>query len=174
MDMRTVYLARHGVTDWNQGKIVMGQTDVPLNEEGREQARKLAEELADVKFDRCYSSPLSRANETAEIVKSLNKAGFEIVTDTRLIELFAGSIQGKAASDWVKYDDGTRESDMDILSRAKSFCDNELETAPDGSTILIVSHSGLLKNLRHCLLCKDGPVDYSVWLSNCEYVKFEY
>ncbi len=172
--MRTVYLARHGVTDWNVGKIVMGRTDVPLNAEGRAQARKLAEELADVKFDRCYSSPLSRASETAEIVKAANKAGFEITIDDRLVELYAGAIQGKAASDWDKYDDGSRESDMDILSRAKDFSDNVLEPMPDGSTILIVSHSGLLKNLRHALLCKEGQVDYAVWLGNCEYAKFLY
>ena len=172
--MRTVYLARHGVTDWNVGKIVMGRTDIPLNAEGRAQAQKLAEELADVKFDYCFASPLSRAAETAEIVRAANAAGFEIVTDERLVELYAGAVQGKPASDWKKYDDGSRESDDDIYARAKDFCDKVLEPLPDGSTVLIVSHSGLLKNLRHCLLCAEGPVDYAVWLGNCEYTKFEF
>ena len=174
LDMRTVYFLRHGATEWNLSRVVMGQLDVPLSEQGREQARKAAEELADVHFDICYASPLSRAKETAEIVRAGNKAGFELVLDKRLIELYAGAVQGKPADDWAKYDDGSRESDMDILARAKHFSDNVLETAPDGSVILIVSHSGLLKNLRHALLCKEGDVDYGTWLGNCEYVKFEY
>lgn len=172
--MRTVYFLRHGATEWNLSRIVMGQLDVPLSEEGRRQARKAAEELADVRFDVCYSSPLSRAKETAEIIRTGNKAGFELVVDKRLIELYAGAVQGKSADDWEKYDDGSRESNMDIFTRAKHFADNVLETAPDGSVILVVSHSGLLKNLRHALLCKEGQVDYAVWLGNCEYAKFLY
>ena len=172
--MRTVYLVRHGVTDWNQGKIVIGRTDIPLNEDGRAQAQKLAEELADVKFDHCYVSPLSRAQETAKIVQAGNKAGFEMTTDARLVELFAGNYEGKLESEWQYKEDGSRETDMDILARAKDFCDNVLETAPDGSTILVVSHFDLLRNLQHCILCKDGPVDFSQGLGNCEYAKILY
>lgn len=170
--MKTVYLVRHGVTDWNQGKIVIGRKDIPLNEDGRAQARKLAEELSEINFDHCYVSPLARARETAEILRAGNEAGFEITVDERLVELFAGAVEGHKSSEWAKHDDGSRESDDDILARAKDFNDNVLETAPDGSVILIVSHSGLLKNLRHAMQCKEGPVDYSMWLGNCEYAKF--
>ena len=45
--MTTILLARHGETDWNRERRWQGQADPPLNEEGRRQARTLAEELAE-------------------------------------------------------------------------------------------------------------------------------
>ena len=63
-----VYIIRHGKTDWNKECRFQGAKDIPLNEEGREAARKLGERLKDVHFDAVFSSPLSRAYETACIV----------------------------------------------------------------------------------------------------------
>lgn len=63
-----VVLVRHGETDWNLDGRLMGQKDVPLNGKGREQAEVLRNKLANMSFDCCYSSPLSRASETAEII----------------------------------------------------------------------------------------------------------
>ena len=51
---------RHGKTDWNLKHKLQGQTDVPLNDLGREMARKAAIDCANVNFDICYSSPLIR------------------------------------------------------------------------------------------------------------------
>ena len=63
-----IVIARHGETDWNAGNRLMGRIDVHLNENGRKQTEILKEELEDFDFDICFSSPLSRAKETAEIV----------------------------------------------------------------------------------------------------------
>ena len=63
----TILLVRHGETAWNREKIFRGVHDVPLNENGRAQARHLARALASRRVDVAYSSPLSRARETAEI-----------------------------------------------------------------------------------------------------------
>ena len=63
-----LYLIRHGETDYNKMKRNQGQIDIPLNEYGRELARKTREGLAEVPFDLCLCSPLSRARETAEII----------------------------------------------------------------------------------------------------------
>ena len=63
-----VRVVRHGETDWNVEGILQGWIDVELNDQGRRQARELAAAFAGSGFSRVYSSPLSRALETAEII----------------------------------------------------------------------------------------------------------
>jgi len=63
----TILLVRHGETAWNRGKIFRGAHDVPLNDNGRAQAGHLARALESRRIDAAYTSPLSRAVETAEI-----------------------------------------------------------------------------------------------------------
>ena len=60
-----LYIVRHGKTDWNKECRFQGAKDIPLNEEGRAAAEKLHERLKDIHFDAVFSSPLSRAYETA-------------------------------------------------------------------------------------------------------------
>ena len=62
-----LYIMRHGKTDWNEQRKLQGQTDVPLNEEGREMALAAGREYAGIHLDVCYCSPLVRAKETAEL-----------------------------------------------------------------------------------------------------------
>lgn len=89
----TIYLFRHGETDWNKAKRLQGQSDIPLNEFGRELAVKTAEALKDVRFDAAFSSPLCRASETAKIIL----AGREtpLILDARLKEINFGEWEGQ-------------------------------------------------------------------------------
>ena len=64
----TLLLIRHGETAWNRSKVFRGTHDVPLNDNGREQARLASQSLAKRQIDAAYSSPLQRATETARIV----------------------------------------------------------------------------------------------------------
>ncbi len=66
----TLYLVRHGETDWNLESRIQGQTDTPMNENGRRQAQELAEQvsLELPKIQRIYSSRQQRALETAMII----------------------------------------------------------------------------------------------------------
>lgn len=64
----TILLIRHGETAWNRNKVFRGVYDIPLNENGRAQAQALARTLATRAIDATYTSPLSRAVETAAIV----------------------------------------------------------------------------------------------------------
>jgi probable phosphoglycerate mutase len=64
----TLFLARHGETDWNAAGRWQGQTDVPLNPRGREQARDIAERLRGERVSSIAASDLLRARTTAEIV----------------------------------------------------------------------------------------------------------
>ena len=69
-----LYVVRHGKTDWNDKRITMGCMDIPLCKEGIEESEKMREELEDVNIDLIYTSPLTRAKETATIInKSKNK-----------------------------------------------------------------------------------------------------
>ena len=60
-----LYLVRHGQSEGNVNKYFHGQTDYPLTERGREQAREVAEKLKNTKFTRCCASDLQRAWNTA-------------------------------------------------------------------------------------------------------------
>ena len=62
-----IYLARHGETEWNAQGRLQGQSDIPLNARGREQAALLGETLKGIPIDAVYSSTLSRSRDTARI-----------------------------------------------------------------------------------------------------------
>ncbi|MGI6211363.1 MAG: histidine phosphatase family protein [Anaerovoracaceae bacterium] len=64
----TIYMVRHGATEWNEIKRFQGMTDIPLNERGRRQASYARDALKDAGITVCFSSPLLRAHETAEII----------------------------------------------------------------------------------------------------------
>lgn len=95
-----LYIMRHGKTDWNQLRKLQGRTDIPLNDIGREMARKAAETYKDVHFDVCFCSPLSRALETAQIF--LADRDIEIITDERLVEMSFGIYEGSENASEIK------------------------------------------------------------------------
>ena len=92
----TILLVRHGETDWNRRKIFRGIHDVPLNENGRAQARHLAKAMASHKIVAAYSSPLCRSLETANIV--LQSHGIEATVHEGLKDFSYG--------DWTGLEDG--------------------------------------------------------------------
>ena len=66
--MKTLFLFRHGETDWNVQERFQGHLDVPLNDKGRAQAAGIIPYLRENKIEAILSSDLSRALETAQIV----------------------------------------------------------------------------------------------------------
>ena len=89
-----LFLARHGETDDNREPIrVQGFTDTPLNDTGRHQAAELAERVAPIGFVALWSSDLSRARETAEIVG--DRVGLGVRLDPRLREADRGEWEGR-------------------------------------------------------------------------------
>ncbi|NTU82101.1 MAG: histidine phosphatase family protein [Chloroflexales bacterium] len=85
----TVYLIRHGETDWNLAGRWQGHADVPLNELGYKQARIVARRLAreGVQFDAIYSSDLARAFQTAWEVGAAVKVPVQLLPNLREIDL---------------------------------------------------------------------------------------
>ena len=95
-----LYIMRHGKTDWNVLHKLQGRTDIPLNEEGRNMARKAADIYKDINFDVCYCSPLKRAKETAEIL--LEGRNIPLYEDQRIQEISFGSYEGMSCVDKTK------------------------------------------------------------------------
>lgn len=89
----TVYLARHGETEWSKSGQHTGRTDLALTGPGEASARQLGERLAGIKFDHLFTSPLSRARRTAEL------AGFAPVVDPDLLEWHYGDFEGLKSSE---------------------------------------------------------------------------
>lgn len=154
-----IYIVRHGQTDWNVKHIIQGHSDIPLNSKGEEQAKELAEKLADVRFDAAFSSDLIRARRTAEII-SLEKK-LAVKTTQALRERYFGKFEGK---DWQKYDKeivtllkkyrkvgydqkkAVMEIDDSMISRVTTFL-REIAVGYPGKNILMVSHGGLMRTL---------------------------
>lgn len=91
-DFTTILLIRHGETPWNRETKFRGVYDIPLNENGRAQARLAGEALKNRKIDAVYTSPLSRAKETAEL--AVGGRGIEIKIHNGLTDFDYGHWTG--------------------------------------------------------------------------------
>ncbi len=95
--MPRILHVRHGRTDWNNEGRYTGQSDIPLNEEGREGARKLAKKLESQHITCAYSSDLIRATETAQII--LKDRNIPLNLDKGLREINQGVWEGMLFDD---------------------------------------------------------------------------
>jgi broad specificity phosphatase PhoE len=95
--MTRLCLVRHGQTDWNLEGRYQGQSDNPINETGKSQARGLADRLKSYPFSALYSSDLERAKETAQIISSV--IPLSITYDSRLREINQGEWEGQFVDD---------------------------------------------------------------------------
>jgi broad specificity phosphatase PhoE len=147
--MTTLYLARHGETDWNRELRIQGSSDIELNELGRRQAQHLAQELTDVELDAIYASDLSRARATAAAVAATHP--LEVKLDPRLRERSFGSWEGLTREDVSAFPPGSRhdgESDDEVRERMLEAVQAIADVHP-GEQVLVVSHGGALNTLWH-------------------------
>ncbi len=101
--MAVIYLLRHGQTAWNREKIFRGQTDVPLDDTGRRQAKFLAERLGKLGLHNpvILASPLQRARETADIVAG-SIEGTRVESDDSFLDISYGEWEGKSREEVEK------------------------------------------------------------------------
>lgn len=143
-------LWRHGQTTYNAERRFQGQSDIPLNDVGREQARRAARYIAAMKPDAIFSSDLSRAAETAAILARLT--GLTVQPDKDLRERGGGSWEGKTADEiraefpeafasWAPVDGETSAS---VADRASLALERIADGLPGGSLAVVVSHGGAL------------------------------
>jgi broad specificity phosphatase PhoE len=92
-ELRHIILVRHGATEWAEKHIMQGITDIPLNENGRRQAGAAAKALKSTKVDWIYTSPLSRCQETAELIGK--EHGLDPMDAEGLREQYFGWLEGR-------------------------------------------------------------------------------
>ncbi|AAW46246.2 hypothetical protein CNK03130 [Cryptococcus deneoformans JEC21] len=91
-----LYLVRHGKTSLNNSNLVQGTIDAPLSLGGYIQAQKLAEHLRLVPFTEAWTSPLTRAQETAKVILSQQPSRkAQLHVDDRLGARYMGTAEGK-------------------------------------------------------------------------------
>jgi broad specificity phosphatase PhoE len=166
--MTTLFLFRHGETDWNAEQRFQGHIDVPLNSTGRAQARNLIPFLRENSIEAILSSDLRRAVETAEIIAA--ELQVPVIQDPGLREAHLGLAQGltveeiqakfgiELVSRWrsskvtdadVSYPGG--ETGTAILERVFHALTRFLESNSH-SRIGIASHGGVIRRVMHRLL----------------------
>ena len=149
-------LVRHGETAWNRATRIQGHTDIPLSPLGIAQAEKLAQALAEEPLAAIYSSDLSRARQTAEVVAASHGLGIHF--DPALRERAFGRFEGLS---WQEIDEGYPEDAARWRRRDPDFAVGGGESltvfsarclgaarraaaAHPGQTIALVAHGGVL------------------------------
>ena len=147
-----IFSTRHGQTSYNKQEIIMGTTDIDLDETGEKQALELADRIAGMNcIDIIIASPMKRAQRTARVVAE--RCGLEIVTDERLREWDYGYYEGKSrftegfAENKTEF--GVRmgksgESLMQLAHRVYSALDDIIKNY-SGKNVLVVSHGGVCR-----------------------------
>jgi len=154
---------RHGVTDWNQRRLILGLTPgLELNSDGISEESQLAQALSSVPIAAVFASPLERAQQTAQIIAQ--KHHLSITTDVRLREVDAGPWSGlpraKLEKDpaWIRQEGGRKwaqipggESLRSIKHRVREFLRDVARTHPH-NTLCIVTHGDIIRAAVGCTL----------------------
>jgi broad specificity phosphatase PhoE len=177
----TLYLVRHGETEWNTKDILQGQLDSALTERGLQQARELVKQLEGIHFDAILSSDLLRAKRTAETIAVERKLA--VSTSQLLRERSWGRYDGREAKifreecrhliermkelseeeHWkFKYFEDI-ESFEEVFARFSAFL-REAAIAYAGKTILVVSHLDVLGALLLHLGYKPTSIGNLSWV----------
>lgn len=159
--MQKIYIVRHGETDHNAERILIGNSTARLNSKGIEQAKNVAEYFKGKEIDRIYSSLQNRAIETAKIISNLTSV--HVKTHPSLEERNYGDYEGLTIKNLIekrverKFSplDPTQnwdgipnvESDQAIAKRVTDF----IYSLPNLKNIILVTHAGVTKSLLHSI-----------------------
>lgn len=188
MKVKNIYVIRHGETDWNKNHRFQGQTDIRLNETGREQAIKLRPIMQQLQIESVYSSSLTRAYETAELATQDLK--LTIQKDDRLRETNVGEAEGKTHDEivaafgpeslvkWRSYEERlldfhfpNGESKRQMMHRLRHVF-LEIAQNSNRNTVAIFSHGMLMRAMTFVFgegvpwdlnMFANGSVHHLVW-----------
>ncbi len=179
-----IYLIRHGETEGNREGYFRGRADFPLNETGIEQAKALAEELKDTGIKIIYSSPLSRALKTAEILAEAT--GAEVVVEEGFTNINLGPWEGKKKEEvkrnypelfelWVNYPEKLRlegaETLQDVQRRSFEALKRIVQQCFERNIerIAVVTHRAVLKPLIAAALEIKEPYFWKIQVETASY-----
>ncbi len=162
MNLPTIYLVRHGETEWSRDGRHTGRTDLPLTPIGEADGRRLGPRLSGINFAHIFSSPLLRARHTAEL------AGFTPEMEPDLMEWDYGEYEGLTSaeirdrrSDWLLFRDGcpNGEQPADIAARADRVVARLQASA---GNVLCFAHGHMLRVLT--ARWAQQPVTFATYL----------
>lgn len=178
-----IYITRHGETDWNLNKRIMGRCDEPLNDTGIEQAHIAKKQIDRLDIDLIICSPLIRARQTADIINE--GRNIEMIIDDRIIERDFGEFDGCRKDEfpyfdiWDYYRDEhyeKAENIRDFFERVYAFLDDVKERYGDRN-VLLVTHGGVSMPVD-CYFRKKIPVGHmsgtGMALKNCEVRQYSF
>ena len=174
MSKTTVILIRHGETDWNASGRWQGHSDIPLNDNGIQQAKLLARRLTSWPIKALYSSDLKRAARTASILG--DALGLQPDFDASWRERNGGEFEGLQAADLMGHRDFQTqrrdknwappggESNVQVASRVQIAFDKLLEDHPD-QMVAVVSHGGAIITLLSLVVGFPPGERARIWVS---------
>lgn len=177
-----IYITRHGQTDWNVQKKVMGRCNEPLNEKGFSQAEETRQKLLNTDIDLIICSPLKRTKQTAEVINK--NRNIPIIYDEKILERDFGEFEGKETKDfdfhgyWDYYKNEHYESAeniQDFFKRVYEFLDDITKKYND-KNVLIVVHGGIsipANCFFNKIIPKGSLVDAGLVLGNCEVATYK-
>lgn len=171
-----IYIIRHGETNLNVKAVLQGVLDEPLNQSGRDLAAITARAMGEIHFDECFSSPLIRAKETAEIVLKETGNDIPVQIDKRIEEMNFGKAEGHKLKEMGEnarlfmfdsfnfpgFPEG--EDFHELCARTQDFL-KELIARDDDKTYLIATHGCALRAMLNFLY--EDPSSF--WQKNVPY-----
>lgn len=144
-------LWRHGQTDWNAEHRFQGQTDIPLNRTGLDQAEQAARRLAPLRPSAIFASDLSRAQQTAAALSRLT--GLPVTLDKDLRERFGGDWEGlsddeireRYPAERISWNPPNGESTQVVADRIAGAIGRIAETIDPGQVAVVVGHGAALR-----------------------------
>ncbi len=165
-------LVRHGQTAWNLVERFRGRADIPLNDSGLEQARRVARRLAGVPYAAVYASPLQRAVETARPIAEAKD--LPVQPHPGLLDIDFGALQGLTVPEALEqYPEECRgwltrpgevhfpggESLDQVRARATGMLQG-LAAAHAGAIVVLVGHK-IINKVILCIVL--GLTDDDLW-----------
>ena len=170
-----IFLIRHGETNWNKEGRFQGQINIPLNKNGKDQAKKASKYLNEIKFNKAFSSSMDRPYETAKIILQ-KKPDLEIKRIENLVEISHGLWEGKLENEikeqWPELLKNWHEKPEEVIM-PEGECIGEVSkrsvkaweeiclTQKKKDLTLLVAHDAVNKTL----ICKILGIDVSnIWM----------
>ena len=168
-----IIMVRHGETDWNKEGRFQGQIDIPLNENGKIQAKQASEYLKEISFNKAYSSSMVRPFETAKIILD-NDLKINKIDNLKEIShgLWEGKLEKEIKAKWPKLLDDWHhtpenvimpegESIREVAKRSISAWESICAAQEDNDITLLVAHDAVNKTL----ICHMLGLEFSnIWM----------